>query len=101
VDPSSVGPGRWQRQGTLAGTFILDLRPASLTKVEALSQAEAFAAIVRQTPWLLADSGKATTVLALLVAVTQRPAFRLRLGSDTYRDAARLLQCLGPVLSGA
>jgi hypothetical protein len=100
VDPSSVGPGRWQRQATLAGTFVLDLRPASLTKVEALSHAEVFAAIVRQTPWLLADSGKATTVLALLVAVTQRPAFRLCLGSDTYRDGARLLQCLQPVLAG-
>ena len=101
VDPSSVGPGQWQRQATLAGAFILDLEPASPTNVEPLSHAEAFAAIVRQTPWLFADGGKAATVMALLIAVTQRPMFRLRLGSDTYRDAARLLHCLGPALQGA
>jgi hypothetical protein len=80
---------------------FLDLEPALPTNVEPLSHAEAFAAVVRQTPWLLADGGKAATVMALLVAVTHRPMFRLRLGSDTYRDAARLQHCLEPVLTGA
>jgi len=101
VDPSSVGPGRWRRQATLSGALILDLEPALPTNVEPVSQAEAFAAIVRQTPWLLADAEQTAAVMTLLVAVTQRGAFRLRLGSDTYRDGARLLRCLEPALMGA
>jgi hypothetical protein len=99
VDPSSVGPGQWQRRGTLAGAVVLDLRPGSPTKVEPVSQAEALAAIIRQTPWLLADPGKTRTLLELLVAVTRRPTYRLCLGRDTYRDAARLLDCLAPALA--
>lgn len=99
VDPSSVGPGQWQRRATLGGAVILDLRPASATAIVPLGQAEALAALVRQAPWLLADREKAPTLLSLLVAVMRRPVFRLILGRDTYHDGARLLECLGPLLA--
>jgi hypothetical protein len=99
VDPSTIGPGRWQRRAPLTGALFLDLSPASPTRVEPLGQAEALAATVRQSPWLLADPGKAPALLALLVSVVQRPTFRLSLGRDTYRDGARLLECLEPMLA--
>lgn len=98
VDPSSIGPGCWQRRAPLAGTLFLEIRPALPTKVERLGQADALAALVRQTPWLLADPVQAPTILSLLISAIQRPTFRLLLGRDTYRDGARLLECLQPVI---
>jgi len=45
---------------------------------------------VRQTPWLLACRRTAPAVLALLTRAVVSGAFSLRLGRDTYRDAAIL-----------
>ncbi len=101
VDPSTIGPGRWQRRAALVGTLFLELRRASRTEVERLSPADALAALLRQTPWLMADAVQAPTLLALLVAAVQQPTYRLRLGRDTYRDGPRLLECLRPILAGA
>jgi len=101
VEPSSVGPGGWQRRAALAGAVFLDLQPDSPTEVARLGKADALAAIVRQTPWLMADPVQAPAILALLIAAIQQPTVRLRLGRDTYRDAARLLVCLQPIVGAA
>src|SRR5213078_512204 len=55
----------------------------------------ALARLVRQTPWLLACRRTAPAVLALLTRAVADGAFSLRLGRDTYRDAARLAASLG------
>jgi hypothetical protein len=41
----------------------------------------------------------AADVLALLTAACGSRAYALRLGLDTYRDTARLLEVLGPLWS--
>lgn len=101
VDPSTLGPGRWQRRAALVGTLFLELRRASRTEVERLGSADALAAIVRQSPWLMADPVQAPALLALLIATVQQPTFRLFLGRDTYRDGTCLLECLRPILEDA
>lgn len=98
VDPSSLGPGRWQRRAPLAGALFLEIRPDSPTAVEPMGQADALAALVRQTPWLMADRVQAPTILALLISAIHLPTFRLSLGRDSYRDAPILLECLQPIL---
>lgn len=97
VEPSSIGPGGWQRRAAVAGAVFLDLQPDLPTEVARLGKADALAAIVRQTPWLMADPVQAPTILALLMAAIQQPTFRLRLGRDAYRDGARLLERLQPI----
>jgi hypothetical protein len=68
-------------------------RPTELSPVAA---AEALGALMRQSPWLLADRACAAAVLSFLREACERPAFSLRLGLDSYRDTARLLDVLAP-----
>lgn len=98
MNPSEVGPGRWRRTATLSGTVFPEVVAEARTRLERLTGADALSRLVRQTPWLLADRFSSERILALLVAVAERPAFRLRLGRDGYSDRDRLLDCLQPLL---
>ncbi|HET6232977.1 MAG TPA: hypothetical protein VFE05_23065, partial [Longimicrobiaceae bacterium] len=53
--------------------------------------ADALAALIRQSPWLLADRAAAPAVLALLQSAAGHPAFALRVGLDAYRDASAVI----------
>ena len=64
------------------------------TDAAPLPAADAFARVVRQSPWLLADRSVARDVLALLTATVSGPRVHLRLGRDSYRDTGRLLEVL-------
>jgi len=87
--------GGWRRTARLAGAIFPVVSAADPTLLTPLSPADALARLVRQTPWLLAQRPTAPAVLALLTRAVRGGAFSLRLGSDTYRDAARLAACLG------
>ena len=97
ADPASFGPGRWRRTAPLAGLVFPRVEPAARTQLTRLAPADAFARLVRQTPWLLADRGAAHAVLELLRAAGGRRAYELRLGLDTYANAGRLAQRLRPL----
>src|SRR5205814_1770681 len=60
-----------------------------------VAAAGALARVVRQSPWLLACRRTAPAALALLTRPVADGALALRLGRDTYRDAARLAASLG------
>jgi hypothetical protein len=94
VDPEGFGPGRWRRQAPLAGLLFPRVEAERPTALEPLHPAAALAQLLRHTPWLLADAGAAGPVLALLREVCGRPAYTLRLGSDTYCNADRLQMVL-------
>jgi hypothetical protein len=49
---------------------------------------DAIAGLVRQSPWLLADPVAAPDVLGLLKTMALKPAYRLSLGLDSFRDGA-------------
>ncbi|HEX8245113.1 MAG TPA: hypothetical protein VF541_16500 [Longimicrobium sp.] len=97
VDPHARWPGRWQRTASLAGLIFPRVDASLSTELAPLTAAEALAGLLRQSPWLLADRGCAAEVLAFLRAACEQPAYSLRLGLDTYRDAGRLLELLRPL----
>jgi len=91
VAPAELGlGGGWRRTARLAGAIFPVVSPAEPTLLAPIAAADALARLVRQTPWLLACRRTAPGVLALLTRAVRDGAFSLRLGSDTYRDAAIL-----------
>ncbi|HEX5727382.1 MAG TPA: hypothetical protein VFX98_18055 [Longimicrobiaceae bacterium] len=96
TDPRERWPGRWRRSAPLAGLLFPRVVPAEPTAREPMAAAAALSALMRQSPWLLADRGCAAEVLALLGAAAALPAHALRLGLDSYADPALLAGRLAP-----
>ena len=63
--------------------------------------ATSFTALVRQSPWLIADRGAAPEVMALLRDTAGRPAYALSLGRDSYARGAVLAAELVPARHAA
>jgi hypothetical protein len=99
VDPHERWPGQWLRTASLAGLLFPRVAAERPTELSPLPASQALAALMRQSPWLLADRACAPEVLAFLRSACERPAYTLRRGLDSYRDTARLLDVLAP-LSG-
>jgi hypothetical protein len=99
VHPHETWPGQWRRTAPLAGLLFPRVAAELPTELTRLAGPDALAALLRQSPWLLADRAVAADVLALLTAACGSRAYALRLGLDTYRDTARLLEVLGPLWS--
>lgn len=100
VDPHRRWPGAWLRSAPLAGLLFPRVEPDRPTALIPIPAADALSGLMRQSPWLLGDRVRAPQILSLLRAACERPAFSLRLGLDTYRDADRLLRVLEPVTGG-
>jgi len=98
VDPDALGPGRRQPSAPVAGLLFPRLEPDLPTALLPLHPAAAFVALLRQSPWILADGGGAAPVLALLERVAALPAHELRLGRDCYARPAVLTRVLAPAL---
>jgi hypothetical protein len=102
--PSLAGdlsPARWQRRARLGGVLLPVVRPERATALRPARPAEALAALVRQSPWLLADAAVAPVLLRLLQRAAQLPAFHLVLGRDCLRRPERLLCALAASGVGA
>jgi hypothetical protein len=97
LDPASFAPDRWVRRAPLAGLLFPEVLPDHPTRLEPLPAATALVRILRQSPWLFGDRGAAPALLALLQRAAEMPAFRLRLGRDSYRDVDRLRSSLHPL----
>jgi hypothetical protein len=99
VDASAWGPGRWRRSAPLAGLLFPRVEAGSPTTLERIRGAAALSALLRQSPWLIADPGTAAGVLRLLGKSAESPAFELRLGNDCYTNGEQLLAVLQPALA--
>lgn len=97
VHPSVLGRGRWRRTAPLAGLLFTHLAPELPTALSRASEAEALTALVRATPWLLADRVSSRFELGVLRSASHAAAWHLRLGRDTYADVVRLTKCLRPL----
>lgn len=83
-------PGAWVRTAPLAGLLFPRVQADEPTGLGPANAGDALSALLRQSPWLLADRGCAPQILALLRQAALLPAHALRLGMDTYTDPALL-----------
>lgn len=84
----------------VAGLFLTHVDADRPTTAEPASAAEAFIALVRQSPWLLADPAAAGTIHQLLSDAASGKVNALSLGRDSYRRPEVLLRALGPMIEG-
>ena len=99
TDPRGRWPGGWRRRAPVAGLLFPRIEAARPTVLEPIAPADALAALLRQSPWLLADPAAAPALLALLRDASLLPARSLRLGRDAYADPGRLVETLAPLLA--
>lgn len=92
---------RWRRRAPLGGLLFPSVAADSPTGTAPIHAATAFAGLVRQSPWLMADRGAAAAVIALLRDACGRPAFALSLGRDSYARGDVIADRLTPALSAA
>ncbi len=90
----AIASDRRRQSAPLEGILLPRVAPALPTEVTPVRGSDAFAQLVRQSPWLMADRSAAPLVLTLLTATASRPRFDLRLGLDSFRspELARLLR---------
>lgn len=93
-DPLKLGAGRWRRSASLGGLLFPAVRAEERTRLEPMERSEAFAALVRQSPWLLADPRAAPALVTLLEHITHAPRWRLVLGRDAFGSPERLMDVL-------
>src|SRR5207248_3099001 len=79
VAPAELGLAGWRRTARLAGVILPSVAVREATVLTPVPPAAALAALVRQSPWLLACRAAAPAVLALLGRAVERGAFSLRL----------------------
>lgn len=91
VPVEGFGRGSWP----VAGMLLPEVDAERPTALSHASAAEGFAALVRQSPWLLADQGVAREASRRLERVARLPVRRLALGRDSYRRPDRLTAALG------
>lgn len=98
LNPHERWPGKWLAAAPLAGLLFPRVSAREATVVAPVAPAAALAALLRQSPWLLADRGSAAAVLALLRDTAALPTFELRLGLDSYADPPLLIDRLRAIL---
>lgn len=76
------------------GIVLPQVKADRPTQARMASASDAFTALVRQSPWLLADVAVASAIQRLLVAAASAPARHLSLGRDSYGDPAVLTAAL-------
>jgi hypothetical protein len=86
LDPGGLGPGRRRAGAPLGGVLLPRVEAGGATRLEPAHPAETLGALIRQSPWLLADRHAAPAVLALLSTIARAPGFRLFAGLDSYAD---------------
>lgn len=97
VQPGRIGdPVR--SECPLGGVLLASVEPEAPTRLTRASPADAFAALVRQSPWLLADGAAARISSRVLAATAELPAASLAVGRDCYRRADALLAALAPLI---
>jgi hypothetical protein len=92
---------RWTARAPFGGMLLPVVHPDATTSLSRATPAAALAALVRQSPWLMADRGAAHAVLTLLRDAAARPAFTLVLGRDVYARGDVLAKHLAPAVASA
>ena len=96
VDLRTRWGDRWMPRAPLGGVLVPHVDAERSTSLSVAADAAAFAALVRQSPWLMADRAMAGDVMALLRDAASHPAFSLSLGRDSYARGDVLAERLAP-----
>jgi hypothetical protein len=90
TDPLDSWPDRWVARAPLGGVLLPRVTPQRPTRGAPATPGDALAALIRQSPWLIADRAAAPGILAMLREAAAGPAYRLELGLDTFAAPDRL-----------
>jgi len=101
IADDTLAGGAWRSSAPLAGVLFPVVRADERTRLEPIRRSDAFAALVRQSPWLLADRGSSPQCASLLAHATEMPCARLVLGRDSHRRGARLAEVLAGIIAPA
>jgi hypothetical protein len=85
--PSTLTRVAQPEMASLAGLLFPTVDSEAPSGIWRIPPADAFAGLVRQSPWIMVDASRAWSTAGLLAAVARLPAFALRLGPDARRDA--------------
>lgn len=96
VDLRTSWGDRWLPRAPLGGVLLPEVNADRPTSLAVAADAAAFTALVRQSPWLMADRAVAGDVMALLRDAASHPAFSLSLGRDSYARGDVLAERLAP-----
>ena len=94
ADLHSLRSDAWMTQTKLHGIWFPTVVADRPTRTDMIAPAEALTRIVRQSPWLLADSAVAASTLSLLTRVASLARATLSLGRDSYANGDVLAGCL-------
>lgn len=90
--------GRWgaqvYRSAPVHAVILPRVVAAAPTAARRVTGADVFTALVRQSPWLMADRVAAPGISALLRSVAGRPGVALDLGADSYGKGTMLAELL-------
>jgi hypothetical protein len=84
VDLRTRWGDRWMARAPLGGVLLPEVNAERPTTISVAADAAAFTALVRQSPWLMADRAMAGSAVQLLRDAASHPAFSLSLGRDSY-----------------
>jgi len=96
VDLRTSWGDRWMPRAPFGGVLLPEVNTDQPTSLTVAADAASFTALVRQSPWLMADRTIAGDVMALLRDAASHPAFSLSLGRDSYARGDVLAECLAP-----
>jgi hypothetical protein len=96
VDLRAQWGDRWMARAPLGGVLLPSVKADRPTSLSAAAGAAGFTALVRQSPWLMADRAVASAVMALLRDAASHPTFSLSLGRDSYARGELLAERLAP-----
>ena len=96
VDLRTRWGDRWMPRAPLGGVLLPAVNAERPTALAAAADAAAFTALVRQSPWLMADRAMTGSVMQLLRDAASHPAFSLSLGRDSYARGDVLVERLAP-----
>jgi hypothetical protein len=103
LQPDATGPfalAQWTPAAPVVGVLLPQVVAEAPTRLEPASDGDAFAALMRQGPWGVVQSGiAAADTIALLSRVAALPTWRLQLGRDSYGKATALEAALTCALS--
>jgi hypothetical protein len=94
ADLSTIRADAWQDRVRVHGAWFTSVDADRPTAARRIAPADALGRLIRQSPWLLADSATAASGLALLSRVAAMPCAAVSLGRDSYADGGRLVRCL-------
>jgi hypothetical protein len=94
--PAEIARTALLREAPIARLLMPVVDAGGATHLEPLSQGTALAALIRQSPWLMADAAVAPRILELLTQIAQLPAQRLVLGLDSFGQPGVLGSILAP-----